>query len=271
MPQAKRYGAFLFQTASVWCNKPATRAAKFARSHKPKQSIHHELPVPTATATVADDDNLSLPCFLSVKHGRKAVCVLNWGQAPFAVEPKCNAIIPNNFQVETKFLDTQFIASTLVDAEGRIQYQFKTGTVSGRFCVNATAALQSVADCLGEQFQKRFRRGTGGMLHIGVSYLKIQEAIKQVHASQLHLVIKAPVPPVSPALKPAAPKSTKPASPALKPHSTTVHAFRLPIPVEAEDEDVVIASQCLLRLKSSERLLDLVKRQRIMSEDTSRA
>lgn len=233
----------------------------------------------TTTATAAEDGNLSLPCFLSVKHGRKAVCVLNWGEAPFAMEPKCSAIIPNNFQVETKFLDTQFIASTLVDAEGRIQYQFKTGAVSGRFCVNATAALQSVADCLGEQFQKRFRRGTGGMLHIGVSYVKIQDAIRQVHASQLHLVIKAPAPPAVTAsptaaaqaassLKPAAPKptsaTTKPAS-ALKP------ASRLPILIEAEDEDVVIASRCLLRLKSSERLLDLVKRQRTISEDSAAA
>lgn len=205
------------------------------------------------------DSNFSLPCFISVKHGRKAVCVLNWGQAPFSYEPKSHAIVPHNFQVETKFLDTSFVGSTSVDAEGKIRYQFKTSSVCGDFCNNATAALQSVADRLGEPFLKRFRRGTGGMLHIGVSYPKLQEAIKVVHEGKMHQVLKSS-PPTSPVAAPVV-AATKPL--ALAPlQQQQQHRWFV---TEAEEEDVVIASRCLLWLKSSSITLPCNKRMRTMS------
>ena len=116
---------------------------------------------------------------VSVQKGRKQIRVLNWGQAPFAVEQtkRGTAYIPHGFTAET-FADKKiWIGRTRVlDASAEYQFSLKGDPArsTSDWCRTPSAAYQQANE---RMRNLRYRKGSNGAVILGCTYPETQKEI----------------------------------------------------------------------------------------------
>jgi len=116
-----------------------------------------------------------------VEKQRKMVKILDFGQAPFAIErtKRGTAYIPDNFVVETKGCGHLWIAKTRV-LDGIAEYCFSLKDDALRstsdWLRSPTAAFRQANEKLRNL---RYRTGTNGAVFIGITYTSIQKLIQE--------------------------------------------------------------------------------------------
>ncbi|KAH9259014.1 hypothetical protein BASA81_002634 [Batrachochytrium salamandrivorans] len=111
---------------------------------------------------------------LTVDPERKSVRVISYGDG-LVVSYKGN-YFPHRFAVLTTVHNVDLVGTLIITPELMPTYQFHVGDVFGETKKTPTGALDSIAKELG---LPKYRKGTNGCLHFGITYEIPQEAVCQ--------------------------------------------------------------------------------------------